>query len=311
VTGVTGWQLTALIASIACVAIAMALLPIARRSELAASRLLTLRRRGSGQPDQNDEPTSAPLRVLSWIGRLVLGSGLLSRSAINDLEQTLSATSNRAGARLALFVGVKFVMLFALPLAGWSIIRLAAWHIPVLFPMMVLAVAGLLLPDMAVRRYRKKYLRSVDLGMPAALDLLIMCAEAGLSLEAGLERVAVDAKSASPATANEFRITANEMKILADRRQALINIGVRTKLDSAMRLGSALAQSLKYGTPLTQALRVLAAEMRQAELTRFEERAARIPVLLTVPMIVFILPCIFVVVGGPAAVRVVQTFMHK
>ena len=97
------------------------------------------------------------------------------------------------------------------------------------------------------------------------------------------------------------------MKILSDRRQALVNMGERTGLDSMTRLGSTLAQSLKYGTPLTQALRTLSAEMRQMQLIRFEERAARIPVLLTIPMILFILPCIFLVVGGPAAVRVVQT----
>jgi tight adherence protein C len=77
------------------------------------------------------------------------------------------------------------------------------------------------------------------------------------------------------------------------------------------RLGTVLAQSLKYGTPLTQALRVLAAEMRQMMLTRFEARAARIPVLLTIPMIVFILPCIFVVVAGPAAVEVMRTMATR
>jgi tight adherence protein C len=250
-------------------------------------------------------------RLLGAIGGVVLSSGLLSKSTISDLEQTVAASGSRAGPAVALFVGAKFVMFIVLPLLTWAAIRISGLHIPVPLAMIVVGVAGLLLPDMLVRRARKKYLAAVDLGMPAGLDLLIMCAEAGLSLEAGLERVSVDAKTAVPATANEFRLTANEMKILPDRRQALLNFGARTKLDSAIRLGSALAQSLKYGTPVVQALRVLAAEMRQANLTRFEERAARIPVMLTIPMILFILPCIFVVVGGPAALRVAQTFLAR
>jgi tight adherence protein C len=166
------------------------------------------------------------------------------------------------------------------------------------------AVIGLMLPDFIVRSIRKRYVKSVEAGMPAALDLLIICAEAGLALEAGLERVAEEAQEGARATANELRITANEMKMLSDRRQALVNMGKRTELDSMIRLGTTLAQSLKYGTPLTQALRVLAAEMRQMMLTRFEAKAAKLPVLLTIPMIVFILPCIFVVVAGPAAIQV-------
>jgi tight adherence protein C len=140
---------------------------------------------------------------------------------------------------------------------------------------------------------------------------LIICAEAGLALEAGFERVAQETRDGASETANELYITANEMKILSDRRQALVNMGKRTGLESMTRLGSTLAQSLKYGTPLTQALRVLAAELRQTMLTRFEARAARIPVLLTIPMILFILPCIFVVVGGPAAVQVMHAMKSQ
>ena len=169
------------------------------------------------------------------------------------------------------------------------------------------AVMGLMLPDYVVRSIRQRYLKGVEAGLPAALDLLIICAEAGMALEAGFERVAFEARDGAAATANELRITASEMKMLADRRQALVNMGKRTGLESMVRLGGVLAQSLKYGTPLTQALRILAAEMRQTVLTRFEARAARIPVLLTIPMIMFILPCVFVVVAGPAAVEVMRT----
>ncbi len=96
------------------------------------------------------------------------------------------------------------------------------------------------------------------------------------------------------------------MKILPDRRQALVNLGLRTGLDSTVQLGGTLAQTLQFGTPLTQALRVLPQEMRDLALIRFEERAARLPVFLTIPMILFILPCVVLVVGGPAAVQVME-----
>jgi tight adherence protein C len=88
-------------------------------------------------------------------------------------------------------------------------------------------------------------------------------------------------------------------------------MGTRTGVEVMARLGGTLAQTIQYGTPISQALRVLAAEMRQATLTRFEEKAAKLPVMLTIPMILFILPCIFLVVGGPAVVGVMQTMAHK
>jgi tight adherence protein C len=98
------------------------------------------------------------------------------------------------------------------------------------------------------------------------------------------------------------------MRIGADRRTALLALGERTGLDVMRRLAGTLIQTLQFGTPLSQALRVLAAEMRQDNLTKFEERAARLPVFLTIPMIVFILPCVFIIVGGPAGLEIVKTF---
>ena len=97
---------------------------------------------------------------------------------------------------------------------------------------------------------------------------------------------------------------------MTDRRAAILNMGARTGLESLKRLGATLVQTMQYGTPLSQALRTLSAEMRTEMLTRFEERAARLPVLLTVPMIVFILPTVFAVVGGPAMLRVMASLHH-
>ena len=103
--------------------------------------------------------------------------------------------------------------------------------------------------------------------------------------------------------------TAHEMQVNADTRVALVNFGKRTGLDSARRLATVMIQSMQYGTPLSQALRQLSAEQRQEMLAKFEARAGRLPVMLTLPMIIFILPCVFLIVAGPAMVDVYRTMM--
>ncbi len=123
-------------------------------------------------------------------------------------------------------------------------------------------------------------------------------------MEASIERVGVEIRHAHPVVAEELTRTAHEMQVNADIRTALVNLGKRTGLESARRLGGVLIQSMQYGTPLTQALRTLSFEQRQEMLARFEAKAGRLPVLLTLPMIIFILPCVFLVVAGPAMIDV-------
>ena len=125
-------------------------------------------------------------------------------------------------------------------------------------PGRVLALAagiGLLAPDKVVQRLRKRYLRALEAGMPDALDMMVICGQAGLGLEASIERVGIEIHYAHPAVAEELTRTAHEMQVNADTRAALINLGKRTGLESARRLAGVLIQSIQYGTPLTQALR--------------------------------------------------------
>jgi tight adherence protein C len=171
------------------------------------------------------------------------------------------------------------------------------------------AIIGMLLPDYVVRRRRKRYLNGVQAGLADALDMMVICSEAGLGMESALSRVATEIGQAHPAVADELLQTVSELRVAADRRTAMLNMGLRTGLAGLKRLGATLIQTQQYGTPLSQALRTLSAELRQEMLVRFEERAARLPVLLTVPMIVFILPTVFIVVGGPAMLSVYAS-MH-
>jgi tight adherence protein C len=164
---------------------------------------------------------------------------------------------------------------------------------------------------MMLRRYRQGYLERVDRGVADALDMMVICAQAGLALENAIERVAIEFAAANKAVSEELAVCASELRIGADRRTALTALGERTGLDNMKRFSATLIQTMQFGTPLTHALRVLASEMRTDMLTKYEEKAARLPVLLTMPMILFILPTIFIVVGGPAGVRVSRMFNPK
>ncbi len=159
-----------------------------------------------------------------------------------------------------------------------------------------------------MRSLRKRYVRALEAGVPDALDMLVICCGAGLGLEASIERVGIEIHYAHPAVAAELTRTVHELSN-ADTRTALINLGKRTGLESARRLAGVLIQSMQYGTPLTSALRGLAAEQRQEMLSKFEGKAAKLPVLLTLPMIVFILPTVFLIVAGPAMVDVYRTML--
>ena len=163
-------------------------------------------------------------------------------------------------------------------------------------------------PDWILGQRRKRYQAHLENGLPDALDMMVICAQAGLGLGPAIVRVATELLNAHAEVAEELGQTANELQLISDSRVALTNLGVRTGIDGYKRLGTTLIQTMQYGTPLTEALRQLSAEMRQDALTKFEARAARLPVLLTMPMILFILPCVFLIAAGPAIIQIMRAF---
>lgn len=158
--------------------------------------------------------------------------------------------------------------------------------------------------DFFIRWKRKTRLKRLERGLPDCLDLLVICAEAGLSLDAGLKRVAEEFVAAVPELSEELLLTSVELNFLPDRRQALANLAFRVDIAAFRGVTTALIQTEKYGTPLAQALRMLSNEFRETRLLEAEEKAARLPAILTVPMICFILPALFVVLAGPAFIKV-------
>jgi len=243
--------------------------------------------------------------VVAALGQLLLRTGLLSARTRAELELTLATAGLRGRRGLEVFVGAKICLVIGLPL--FATIAGRALDLSPLMGIILTAVAfvaGLLLPDTVVRYRRKNYLQRVERGLPDALDLLVICSQAGLGLTTSIARVAEEMQHGRQEIGVELALTANELQLIADSRLGLSNMGARTGIEGLIRLGTTLIQSMQYGTPLTEAMRLLSAEMRQDTLTRFEAKAARIGVMLTLPMVVFILPCVFLIVGGPAAVQV-------
>ena len=156
-------------------------------------------------------------------------------------------------------------------------------------------------PDLWLSNKVKKRSDAVRKGLPDALDLLVICAEAGLTVDAAFGRVARELGKAYPELGDEFALTSIELGFLTDRRLAFENLAKRIDLDSVRGVVTTMIQTEKYGTPLASALRVLSAEFRNERMMRAEEKAARLPAIMTVPLILFILPVLFIVILGPAA----------
>lgn len=166
------------------------------------------------------------------------------------------------------------------------------------------ALAGFYLPAILLKNAIQRRQQVLSREFPDALDLLLICVEAGLSIEAAFSRVTDEMAETSPILAEEMGLTAAELAFLGDRRQAYDNLAERTGLPAARSLITGLLQAEKYGTPISQALRVIAQELRDQRMAYAEKKAAALPAQLTVPMVVFFLPVLFMVIGGPAGIQI-------
>lgn len=175
-----------------------------------------------------------------------------------------------------------------------------------LFVCILAAYGGFYAPVLYVNNRATKRKQSIQLAWPDALDLMLICVESGMSVEAALRRVADEIGSQSVDLAEEFVLTNAELSYLSERRVAYENLASRTGLDSVKSVTQALTQAERYGTPVAHALRVLASESRDMRMNAAEKKAAALPPKLTVPMILFFLPVLFAVILGPAGIQVSQ-----
>lgn len=252
-----------------------------------------VRRRGSA--------AAAPFRKL---GEIVRDRALVSPKDLEEIQMAAAAAGLNPRAAVPTFLGIKAVLLVALPLTGFLYGYLngfTAYRIGVSTFLGI--VAGIWVPNFVFGYMKSKHEQHLRKGLPDALDLLVVTAEAGLGIETALDRVAREMEHTNRPIAIAFLVLVQELRMLPDRRVALERFGQRTSFEGFRRLGGTLAQTLKYGTPLAQALRVLASEMRTDRMLRIEEKAIRLPALLVIPLILFIMPAVFIALVGPSVLE--------
>jgi tight adherence protein C len=249
----------------------------------------------------------------------------LVRAALERLKLTRGDEVRKAADKLAgagwrsadamtLFLGFRVGSPPLLGLVAWLLTPMLLHHPKPLIQALggVVGIGlGVFAPIVFVDNATKKRRVNIQKQLPDALDLFVICAEAGLGLDAAFVRVSRELASSSHEISDELALTAIELGFLPNRRDALNNLARRVDTPAMRSLVNTLAQTEKYGTPLAQSLRVLANEFRNDRLMRAEEKAARLPATLTVPMIVFILPPLFVVLVGPAIIQVIDVVSHQ
>ena len=260
-------------------------------------------------------PAKLQTSHLSWyrkLGRIIAASSIVGEGEQKRILKLLRMSGIKSRGSLASFVAAKVCLGVVLGALAW--IAITWWN---LFPGSAMLRYGVVgsalfmgwrLPDFVLTRIANRRRLRLENGLPDAMDLLVICSEAGLSLNQSIEEVSRHLYKSNKDVADEFTETAAEMRVLSDFTVALDNLVDRTGLADLRSLVATLKQSLKFGTPLAESVRMIAAEMRAAHQMRIEARAARLPVLLALPLMMFILPCLMMVVGTPAVIRVIDVF---
>jgi tight adherence protein C len=251
---------------------------------------------------------------LSFMKQTVDRFKLANLMESSDIRDKLIQAGYRGQAPMVTFLFFRFVMPFIVFLVALFYLFVVVhfhWSTTMKFGAALGgALVGFYLPDMYVSNRIQNRQQSIMRAFPDALDLLLICVESGMSIEAGFTRVAAEIGQSSVELAEELGLTTAELSYLPERRQAFENLAKRCGHDGVKAVAAALNQAEKYGTPMGQALRVTAQENREMRMLEAEKKAAALPAKLTVPMILFFLPCLFVVILGPAIMRVMSTFHH-
>ena len=247
--------------------------------------------------------------VRQIVERFNLRNALVDANTINRLR----AAGLRSENALNMFLVARFLLPFLfLALALFVVFVLGYFEsrpLPIrLLGVIVMAYIGFYAPNIYVSNLVTKRQKSIKRAWPDALDLMLICVESGISIEAGMRRVAEEMGEQSPALAEEMILTMAELSFLQDRRTAFDNLAARTQIELVKSVTQALIQAERYGTPLSQALRVMAQEGRDERMNEAEKKAAALPPKLTVPMIVFFLPVLMAVILGPAIIRTLDKF---
>ena len=246
-------------------------------------------------------PKAASIGVMRTIADRL---NLLRGSAADQTTRKLRLAGFMSRDATVVFMFVKLAMPLALGflmIVLTSVTGIVQVSDDMVLPVCIGAVlAGFVLPEAYVKNVAQKRREALNYLLPEGLDLLTICVEAGLSIDAAFRRVSREMQNTMPELATEFDITAVELTYLPDRQQALENMTERSDSPAVAALVNALRQTEKYGTPLAASLRILSQEFRQTRASKAEENGARMPALMTVPLMVFILPTLITVLIAPA-----------
>lgn len=241
------------------------------------------------------------------------GMKVLQESQVKQVQQKLAQAGFRNKEMAIVVIFARMVLPVVLGLVG-----VVMFYWTDMFPewgsmKRFMGFAGLVIlgykgPELYLSNVSGKRTKAIQKGLPDALDLLVICAEAGLTVDAAFNRVARELGRAYPELGDEFALTAIELSFLTERKQAFENLAYRVDLEAVRGVVTTMVQTERYGTPLASALRVLSAEFRNERMMRAEEKAARLPAIMTVPLIMFILPVLFIVILGPAACSIADAF---
>jgi tight adherence protein C len=242
------------------------------------------------------------------IKQLLVHFNLSELAASPELRRKLLIAGYRQQSAVLMFVFLRFaIALSLLLLTLFFFLADENSDLPFLGKAVIIAAGGLFgfwLPAIIIKNVTQKRQQDMELAFPDALDLLVICVQAGLSIDAAFSRVTEEISSMSTELSLEISLTAAELTFLGDRPKAYENFYERTGLEGVRSLSSALSQADKYGTPIGNALLVLSEESRNARMSKGESKAAALPAQLTVPMIIFFLPPLFLVVIGPAILQI-------
>jgi len=252
---------------------------------------------------------SAPVEeVTGWLSSLGLRyRRFYSEGNLEELRTILQSSGFNNRRALAIWIGVKTVSMFLFPVS--------ALFIAVLFgkptnDVLILTGIGLVIgslgPRLILMVLRRRFNTAIGQGTPNTIDLLVVCSQAGMGLESGLERVAEEMNRSNPAMALVLRSLLDDLRMLPNRRDAFDKLGSTS--DGLRRFGTMLSQSLQYGTPLSQALRSIADELRRDRITKLEERAHKLGAKMLVPMVLFMLPAVFIIMGTSSYLHLIASF---
>ena len=267
---------------------------------------------------RSEEFTDVFYKIKDQVVKLVGSLGKLvkpkSKGGASQLQKNLLRAGYRRESASLIFLGLKaflaIVFLGASVLIRiWALKAISSFHL-VLFSI-VMAYIGFYLPNLWLRIKSGRREEKILQGFPDALDLMVVCVEAGIGLDAAINRVGEEMKLSNKVLAEEFRLLSLELRAGKQRRDALRNLATRTGLEDVSSLVSLLIQTDKFGTSVAQALRVHSEAMRIKRYQKAEELATKLPVKLVFPLIIFIFPSIFVTVMGPAIIQIFRVLLPR